>query len=118
MMNTQALEGLVRTSRTPWTPLLENGVDTAGISVKPLRADSASGRPLSFVLRFDPGAKYPYHSHPAGEELFVLAGSCLIEGTRLEAGDYLYTAPGGKHSVQTEMGCTLLFQVPEEVMIL
>ena len=73
---------------------------------------------LSFVLRFDPGAKYPYHSHPAGEELYVLAGGCLIEGALLEAGDYLYTAPGEKHSVQTDSGCTLLFQVPEEVTIL
>jgi hypothetical protein len=36
----------------------------------------------------------------------------------LQAGDYLYTAPGEKHSVRSETGCTLLFQVPEEVVIL
>jgi quercetin dioxygenase-like cupin family protein len=118
MMNTQTLGGLVRTASMPWKPLVESGVDTSGIAVKPLRTEPATGRARSFVLRFDPGAKYPYHSHPAGEELFVLAGSCLIEGTLLEAGDYLYTAPGEKHSVQTDSGCTLLFQVPEEVTIL
>jgi quercetin dioxygenase-like cupin family protein len=117
-MSEQILVGLARTSNLEWTPLVESGVDTSGISVKALRRDQATGRALSFVLRFEPGAKYPYHSHPAGEELFVLAGSCIIEGTALEAGDYLYTPPGSKHSVRTETGCTVLFQVPEEVVIL
>ena len=116
-MNTQTLDGLVKTASLQWKPLVESGVDTTGISVKPLRTEPA-GRAVSFVLRFEPGAKYPYHDHPAGEELFVLSGSCLIEGAILEAGDYLYTPPGSKHSVQTDAGCTVLFQVPEEVIIL
>jgi hypothetical protein len=29
--------------------------------------------------------------------------------------DYLYTSPGSTHSVRTDTGCTLLFQVPAEV---
>ena len=64
------------------------------------------------------GASYPYHNHPAGEEIFVLDGSCLIEGTTLVAGDYLYTPPQYKHSVKSETGCTLFFVIPEEVEIL
>jgi quercetin dioxygenase-like cupin family protein len=114
-MNEQILDGLIRTANLRWTPLVESGVDTRGISVKCLRRDQVTGRAPSFLLRFEPGAKYPYHNHPAGEELFVLAGSCIIEGETLETGDYLYTPPGSKHSVRTETGCTLLFQVPEEV---
>ena len=117
-MQTQILSGLVRTANIEWTPLVESGVDTRGIAVKSLRTDQATGRAPSFLLRFEPGAKYPYHDHPAGEELFVLSGSCLIEGATLDAGDYLHTPPGSKHSVQTDTGCTLLFQVPEEVEIL
>jgi quercetin dioxygenase-like cupin family protein len=117
-MNTQTLEGLVKTASMQWKPLVESGVDTSGIAVKPLRTEPATGRARSFVLRFEPGAKYPYHSHPAGEELFVLSGSCVIQGVLLESGDYLYTPPGSRHSVRTDTGCTLLFQVPEEVIIL
>ncbi len=117
-MKAQTLDGLVKTECMQWQPLVENGVDTKGISVKPLRTEAATGRAPSFVLRFAPGAKYPYHSHPAGEDLFVLSGSCVIEGALLEAGDYLYTPPGSKHSVRSETGCTVLFQVPEEVVIL
>src|SRR5262245_10135886 len=98
-----------------WKPLVESVVDTRGISVKVLRVDPVTDRAPSFLLRFEPGAKYPYHRHPAGEELYVLSGSCVIEGTTLEAGDYLYTPPGSKHSVMSQTGCTLLFQVPKEV---
>jgi quercetin dioxygenase-like cupin family protein len=117
-MNTHILNGHVKTAEIEWKPLVEGGVDTRGISVKALRIDPATGRAPSFLLRFEPGASYPYHNHPAGEELFVLSGACLIEGTTLEAGDYLYTPPGSKHAVRSQTGCTLLFQVPEEVEIL
>jgi quercetin dioxygenase-like cupin family protein len=117
-MDTHILTGHVKTAGMEWKPLVENGVDTSGISVKVLRIDLATGRAPSFLLRFEPGASYPYHNHPAGEELFVLSGSCLIEGATLEAGDYLYTPPGSKHAVRTQTGCTILFQVPKEVEIL
>lgn len=79
-MNTQTLDGLVKTASMQWKPLVESGVDTEGIPVKPLRTEPATGRAPSFVLRFEPGAKYPYHNHPAGEELFVLSGSCVHRG--------------------------------------
>lgn len=83
-----------------------------------LKYEVAQKRAPSFLLKFDPGAKYPYHNHPAGEELYVVSGSCIIENTTLHRGDYLYTPPGFKHSVQTETGCELFFMVPQEVEIL
>src|SRR5262245_27162566 len=77
-----------------------------------LRAESIR----SFILRFDPGASYPYHNHPGGEELFVLSGSCSIEGAMLEAGDYLYTPPGPKHTrckpKQDARSCSKFLPVP------
>ncbi|HRD81975.1 MAG TPA: cupin domain-containing protein [Saprospiraceae bacterium] len=106
-----------RTSEIQWTPLTEPGIHTAGIFIKVLRRN-ADGRPPSFLLKFEAGASYPYHNHPAGEELFVIEGACVIEGAALQAGDYLYTPPGFRHSVRTENGCVLLFIVPEEVEIL
>jgi quercetin dioxygenase-like cupin family protein len=117
-MRQQILDGLLRTANLEWTPLVESGVNTTGISVKCLRSDEATGRAASSILHFEPGATYPYHNHPSGEELFVLAGNCIIEGATLDAGDFLYTPPGSKDSVRTETGCTLLLQVPEEVEIL
>jgi quercetin dioxygenase-like cupin family protein len=42
-------------------------------------------------LKFDAGASYPAHDHPAGEEVFVLEGEVHFGPHRLTAGDYLYT---------------------------
>jgi anti-sigma factor ChrR (cupin superfamily) len=116
-MSTKIEDYIVKTHSIEWKPLKEEGLDTSGIYVKTLRVDN-NGRPPSFLLKFDKGASYPYHNHPAGEELFVLEGTCIIEGANLEEGDYLYTPPNFKHSVKTDTGCILYFIVPEEVEIL
>lgn len=116
-MSTRMEDYIVSTDATGWNPLIEKGVDTMGIYVKILRFGE-NGRPPSFLLKFEAGASYPYHNHPAGEELFVLEGTCIIEGVTLKKGDYLYTPPNFKHRVKTETGCVLYFLVPEEVEIL
>lgn len=117
-MNTNIKDYIVSIGNVEWKPLLEDGVDTAGIFIKVLRFDKAQNRPPSFILKFESGAKYPYHNHPSGEELFVIEGSCIIEDVTLNKGDYLYTPPNFKHSVKTDTGCEIMFIVPEEVQIL
>jgi quercetin dioxygenase-like cupin family protein len=101
-----------------WTPLAEAGVKTDGISVKILRFDEAQRRPPTFLLKFEPGASYPNHTHPGGEEVYVLEGEVRFGATQLTAGDYLYTPPNATHAVFSRTGCVLLFVVPEEVQIL
>lgn len=117
-METNIKNYIVSTRNMDWMPLLEEGTDTKGIYVKQLRFDEKQQRPTSILLKFDAGAAYPYHNHPGGEELFVAEGSCIIGGTILSTGDYLYTPPNFKHSVKTDTGCVLLFIVPEEVEII
>ncbi|NIP78481.1 MAG: cupin domain-containing protein, partial [Gemmatimonadetes bacterium] len=67
-------EHVTRTTDLDWMPLIEEGVKTEGISVKILRFDERQGRPPTFLLRFEPGASYPNHNHPGGEEVYVLEG--------------------------------------------
>ena len=117
-MNTDIQNYIVESNKKEWKPLLEDGVDTKGIYVKALRYDEQTKRSPTILLKFEAGAKYPYHNHPGGEELFVLEGSVVIAGQTLNAGDYLYTPVDFKHSVTTETGCTLLLVIPEEVVIL
>ena len=107
---------LVRTNESDWKALNEPGV--SGISVKVLRFDKANGRAPTFLLKFEPGATYPAHDHPAGEEVFVLEGEVSFGKHHLKAGDYLYTPPWGKHAVWSKQGCVMLLCVPEEVVIL
>jgi quercetin dioxygenase-like cupin family protein len=64
------------------------------------------------------GATYPAHDHPGGEEIFVLEGDITLGPDHLEAGDYLYTAPGNVHAVHSKSGCVVLVNVPEEVEVL
>lgn len=107
------LNQLVRSSAIEWQPLDEPGV--SGVYVKVLRFDATARRAPTILLKFDPGATYPGHNHPGGEEIFVLEGDIRLGKDRLHAGDYLYTAPGNIHAVQSETGCVVLVSVPEEV---
>lgn len=117
MKSTNINDYIVNSNKTTWKPLVEKGIDTTGISVKILRFDEDQQRPATFMLRFEPGASYPYHNHPAGEEAFVLTGEVYFNETKLSKGDYLYTLPGFKHAVRSETGCEILFIVPQEVEI-
>lgn len=104
---------LVRSNDIPWQPLDEPGV--TGVFVKVLRFDETAGRAPTILLKFEAGASYPGHTHPGGEEIFVLEGDIRLGKDRLRAGDYLYTAPNNKHAVYSESGCVVLVNVPEEV---
>lgn len=117
-METDMNKYIVHSANTEWISLEEEGIVTKGIYVKPLRSDESQKRSPSFLLKFDPGASYPYHNHPAGEEAFVLKGEVYFNDTKLVAGDYLYTPPGFKHAVRTEVGCEIFFIVPQEVEII
>jgi quercetin dioxygenase-like cupin family protein len=107
------LNQLVRSGTIEWQPLSEPGV--SGVFVKVLRFDASADRAPTILLKFEPGATYPGHIHPGGEEIFVLEGDIRLGKDRLLAGDYLYTAPGNIHAVQSDAGCVVLVSVPQEV---
>jgi quercetin dioxygenase-like cupin family protein len=88
--------------------------DAEGVEYKVLRRHAAAGG-LTLLLRFAPGADYPAHRHPAGEEYFVLEGS-LEDGARTyRAGDYVYYPPGSAHHPASREGSTLLVVLPAAV---
>jgi anti-sigma factor ChrR (cupin superfamily) len=103
---------VVRDDETEWRPLR-----VSGISIKLLRDDKESGE-SAFLLRFEAGARFPAHNHPAGEQVFVLEGEVQIGRERLKIGDYLYTPPAGTHAVSSERGCLLLVTLPKPIEIL
>jgi quercetin dioxygenase-like cupin family protein len=117
-MNTAIENFIVKANEKEWQPLVEGEIHYKGVWVKSLRYDDKTKRSPTILLKFDAGAEYPYHNHPGGEEIFVLKGSCIIEGAELKTGDYLYTPSGYKHGVKSEEGCVLLLMIPEEVEVL
>lgn len=68
-----------------------------GIERALFRNHETGGR--SSAVRLQAGARFPRHRHQAGEEVLVLSGHVRIDGTDLEAGDWLYSEPGTEHDV-------------------
>ncbi len=55
-----------------------------------------------FRVFFEPGARTNWHTHPEGQVLFIVSGTCRVgqEGEApvdVEAGSVVYFAPGEKH---------------------
>ncbi len=107
---------LVKSNELEWKPLNEK--DVTGIYVKTLLFDEETKRAPTILLKFEAGARYPLHTHPAGEEVFVLEGDIHLGKDHLFAGDYLFTAPDNLHAVRTENGCVVLLKAPQEVEII
>jgi quercetin dioxygenase-like cupin family protein len=68
-----------------------------GAEVSLLRRHESGG--VTTITRFQAGASGRWHSHPGGEELYVISGRLRVGDVELAAGDYLYTPPGGMHDV-------------------
>ncbi len=107
------LNQLVRHDAKEWQPLSSIAEDSvAGVYVKTLMFDESTGRAPTILLKFDAGARYPLHTHPGGEEVFVLEGDIHLGGDHLFAGDYLFTAPGNIHAVRSDGGCVVFLKAP------
>lgn len=56
----------------------------------------------ALAVQFEPGARTDWHTHPAGQVLYVVNGAGLVQrddGTTVEfsAGDVVYAPPGERH---------------------
>ncbi|MEE4190399.1 MAG: cupin domain-containing protein [Halieaceae bacterium] len=79
-----------------------------GNHIKVLRSDQQT---MSMLVRLDPGATFPAHSHPEDEETYVIEGETWFGDIRLRAGDYHLAPKGTEHGeVRTDTGCTLLIR--------
>jgi anti-sigma factor ChrR (cupin superfamily) len=84
-----------------------------GVSRIPLeRIAPESGHTTSFV-EFKAGACFPEHTHPKGEEIYVLEGVFSDEFGDYPAGTYLRNPPGSSHQPFTEVGCKLFVKLEQ-----
>ncbi len=86
----------------------------AGVTWKKLRYDPESGE-SAVLLRFEAGASYGRHRHPAGEQYLVLEGSLEDGGRTWGAGSYVHHAPGSTHRPSSEQGCLLFVTLPRPI---
>ena len=72
------------------------------VRVRSLAAPTAPGQASAGLVTFSAGARSNWHTHPAGQILYVTRGCgwTQVEGgavTRICAGDTVYAPPGVKH---------------------
>lgn len=76
------------------------------------RVAEESGHTTSFV-KFGPGSYFPRHTHPQGEEIFVLEGVFSDEAGDYPAGTYIRNPPGSSHKPFTKEGCRLFVKLEQ-----
>jgi mannose-6-phosphate isomerase-like protein (cupin superfamily) len=91
----------------PWRPF----AGIAGVRDRTLWQDPA-GKRLAGLLHLDPDARVLPHIHlRASHHLWVVSGSCTIDGRVLDAGSYGFVPAGRKHGIEEvgRAGCLLFY---------
>ncbi len=83
-----------------------------GLRVTMLSISSDLGH-RTILVELAPGASFPEHDHDGSEDLMLLSGDLVTEGTTLRAGDFLHSGPGTHHSkLVSPRGCVALIVEP------
>ena len=82
-----------------------------GVNRIPLeREDAESGRTTA-IVEYIAGAAFQSHSHPIGEEIFVLEGIFSDENGDYPAGTYIRNPPGTSHAPFSKKGCMIFVKL-------
>ena len=83
----------------------------SGVTRKILAREEAESGHATSIVRYEPGSHFKSHSHPLGEEIFVLEGIFSDEHGDYPAGTYIRNPPGSSHQPFSESGCTLFVKL-------
>lgn len=75
-----------------------------------LNGAAESGQVTSLV-KYEPGAQFPRHEHPGGEEILVLSGVFSDQQGDWQAGTYLLNPEGFAHAPYSREGCELFVKL-------
>ena len=75
-----------------------------GLEVLPL---FSRGMEHVALVRWQPGARFPAHVHPGGEEILVLDGVFADDQGRYPRGTWLRNPPGSQHFPHSDEGCLI-----------
>lgn len=97
----------MRTSTMDWEPSPVDGVWRKRLELK---GPSEAGRVTS-IVKFDPGARFPEHGHPEGEEIFVLQGTFQDEEGSYPEGSFILNPDGSRHAPWSDEGCVIFVKL-------
>jgi quercetin dioxygenase-like cupin family protein len=99
---------LTSTKDATWRPIRE------GVTVTPLKIEGGKG---TFLMHYEPGSRSPAHTHPGGEEIYVISGKGRLDDLEISAGDFIYTPPGEGHTLYAQTEVVIHVVLPEPVVI-
>ncbi|WP_136659422.1 cupin domain-containing protein [Nitratireductor sp. XY-223] len=75
---------------------------TGDVTTDPIVSAAAPARVAALRVRFAPGARTAWHTHPLGQTLYVVSGAGLVQkegeaAVRILPGDTVWIPPGEKH---------------------
>lgn len=96
----------INTKELPWQKSAHSGINRKFLE----REKIESGIATSIVV-YEPGTYFKKHSHPLGEEIFVLSGCFEDENGQYPEGSYLRNPPNSEHAPFSEQGCVLFVKL-------
>jgi len=97
---------VVRHDDTDWTPS-----PMAGVHRKMLDRVGDEVARATTIVRFEPNAEFPAHTHDRGEEFLVLDGVFEDEHGAFPAGSYIRNPPTSHHAPSAPEGATILVKL-------
>jgi len=85
--------------------------DLPGVDRIPLEREKPESGITTSIVRYEAGARFSEHTHPRGEEIFVLEGELSDEFGAYPAGTYIRNPPGSRHSPFSSIGCKLFVKL-------
>jgi len=82
-----------------------------GVQRRMLERDGAEAARATSMVRYAPGARFASHTHPQGEEIFVLEGVFTDEFGSHGAGSYIKSPSGSSHAPSSVPGCLLFVKL-------
>ncbi|MEM9089741.1 MAG: cupin domain-containing protein [Cyanobacteria bacterium P01_F01_bin.53] len=87
-----------------------------GVEIHRLYGDSKRG-PSAALLKYEPGATVPQHSHTGYEHIIVLSGAQSDAQGTYPAGTLVINPPGSQHNIVSDAGCIVLIIWEKPVVI-
>ena len=97
---------IVTPDQYQWVASPQDGVERMMLD----RLGGEAARATS-IVRYAPGAGFPRHPHPGGEEILVLSGTFCEGDAQYPAGWYLRNPPGSVHQPFSVEGTTIFVKL-------
>lgn len=98
---------VMRASELEWVTSPAGGVERKRYH----RVGPPESGQVTSLVRYLPGARFPTHPHPEGEEIFVIEGTFSDERGDWHAGSWLANPEGFEHAPWSDPGCLIFVKL-------